>query len=496
MKWSHYPIGEMSQANGETVALSAYISGEMSTNDIPLATWADIQTLKAGDPEPMEVIVEVPAGKSKRGWHYKPEALKAIVGEVMSQGLPGFRGHQKAENVDTEFPQPVTHWVGAKFDPEAQVKDKAGNIISKGVAYFRGVIDKSDPDLKRWIKAKTIRQVSIFGFPKLAKVAGETQVVGYKPLSIDWTPLGRAGMPTSIIATGEMTDEIAGELDGSYEELKDALREAAKALFGNMPNEYVWVRKVFDTHTIVEHESKGKTKIFSIPYGVVNDEVKLGEKTEVVRKEVYEPVGEIYGGEGNMGWKELIKQLKTMLASGDVTLGQVVGEMGLSTDALAGEMTDIKTAMDAAGTLVKVQETVGAKEGDDLVKVVGEMANTLAKTKEELGVTGEMDVIEAAKEAAKDRDEHKKATHQAMVEEVLGEKVSGEMAQALVTKMVNIPEKATKEQVAGEIDRVLADEIVKDALSKLFVDKPPITGGTKQSKTEKNKYTRVRRHAL
>lgn len=436
---SLHPIGEMSQATGETVALFAYISGEMSNNDIPLASWADIQALKAGDPEPMEVVVEVPAGKSKRGWNYKPEALKSIVGEIMSQGLPGFRGHQKAENVDTEFPQPVTHWVGAKFD------DKTNK------AYFRGVIDKSDPDLKRWIKAKTIRQVSIFGFPKKAKVAGETQVVDYKPLSIDWTPLGRAGMPTAVVATGEM-DEITGELDGSHEELKDSLKVAAKALFGDGPDSYTWVRKVFDSYVIVEHEKNGLSKLYSIPYGVVDDEVKLGEKTEVIEKKTYEPVGEIYGGEGNMTWKELVAQLKTMLANKDVTLGQVVGEMGIGVETLAGEMDELKAVVDAAETLDNVKKA--------------------------LGVTGEMDVLDAAKKAKEAIEAQAKAEYTKLVSDTVAEKVSGEMGQGLIIKMLDVPEDATKEQVAGEIDKLLEDETVKAAIGKLYTDKPPAIGGT------------------
>src|SRR5690606_16662200 len=187
------PPESLTEAVGEITAVQAIISGEMRVEDVPLASWADLQALKAGDPEPMEVVVEIPAGKSKRGWNYTPEALKAIVGEVMSQGLPGFLGHQKPENIDYEFPTPVTHWVGALW--------KAGK------AYFRGVIDKAASDLKRWVKAKAIRQVSIYGIPKLQKVNGETHVVDYKPLSIDWTPLNRAGMPTSVVAIGEM-DEI------------------------------------------------------------------------------------------------------------------------------------------------------------------------------------------------------------------------------------------------------------------------------------------------
>ena len=106
--WLVKVCGEMGVATGETTSLSARIIGEMQPGDVPLNPEVDLAALKSGDADPMEVVVEVPAGKSKRGWNYKPEALQAIVGEVMSQGLPGFLGHQKPENVDTEFPMPVT----------------------------------------------------------------------------------------------------------------------------------------------------------------------------------------------------------------------------------------------------------------------------------------------------------------------------------------------------------------------------------------------------
>lgn len=494
------PFGEMSIISGELSAFQAFVSSEMSVEDVPLAPWADIAELTKGDTDPLSVVVAVPTGKSKRGWNYQAQSLKDIVGEVMVEGLPGFRGHQKPENIDSEFPDPATHWVGAKFDPEAPVKDKSGNVIGKGVAYFRGLVDKSQPDLKRWLRSKVIRQVSIYGFPKLQKAKGETNVVGYKALSIDWTPLNRSGMPTQIVAMGEI--DVIGEYDGTHEELKTLLKEAVIVKLGitvTGPNsDCLWVSNVWDDHVVVEHESKGITKYYDFPYSVLDGVVTLGDKKEVVPKRVYEPVGEIqnnHGGGARMTWKEYVAKLKAMLASGDVTLGQVVGEMGLSADAVAGEMAELKTALADAGTLTKVREALGIEDGDDVVKVAGEMAGALAKTKEELGITGEMDIVEAAKEAAKARGEHKKATHQAMVKEVLTEKVSGEMAQALVMKMVNIPEDATKEQVSGEIDRVLADETVKDALSKLFVDKPPITG-SKGKQTTEQKYTRVRRHAL
>jgi len=366
------PPESLTEAVGEISAVQAIISGEMRVEDVPLAPWADLEALKAGDTEPMEVVVEIPAGKSKRGWNYRPEALQKIVGEVMNQGLPGFLGHQKPEDVDSQFPTPVTHWVGALW------KD--------GKAYFRGVVDKAAADLKRWIKAKTIRTVSIFGVPKLQQVGGETHVVDYKPLSIDWTPLGRAGMPTAVVAIGEM-DEI---LNG--------------------------------------------------------------------------------GGQKHMSWKEHVTKLKEMLASKEVTVGQVAGEMGWKAQDIAGEI-------DAEW----LKEVTGAVE-------------TLGKVKEALGVTGEMDVLQVVQDAKKALDEKAMADREKLIDEVLKEKVAGEMAQALVKKMLQAPESATKEQIAGEIDKLLADETIKTAISKFYVDKPPIIGSGNDNKETTT--LRVKRQAI
>ena len=458
-------VGEMSEVGGDAVPIAGYVCGEMAVSEIPLNPSIDVAALKAGDPEPLETVVAVPATKSRRGWRYTSESLKNIVDATMTQGLPGFLGHQKPENVESEFPTPVTHWVGAKFDDNAEIKDAKGEIVGKGIAYFRGVVDQAANDLKRWIKAGTIKTVSIFGVPKLQQVGGETYVVGYQPLSIDWTPLGRAGMPTAIVALGEM-DDPAGELDGSHEELRDAIRAAARATLGDS----AWVRRVYDSYAIIEEETKTEgVKLWRIPYGVVDDKVQLGAKTEVQEVKNYVPVtGEIdTGGGEKLTWKELIAQLKPMLDSKEVTLGQVIGEMGLTAQAVAGEMADVKTAMDAAATLAQVREA--------------------------LGVSGEMDVVEAAKTAAEAVTAQAQATHDAMVTGVLAEKVKGEMAQDLVRRILTVPAGATKEQVAGEIDKLLADDKIKNALSKLYTDQPvPVSGGGPQQPTN----LRVKRQAI
>ena len=350
--WLRRPSGEMAGNNDAVAYLQAGISGEIRPEDVPLTPGVDLVALKAGDEDPLEVVVEVPAGRSKRGWNYKPSAIQAIVKHVQEKTLSGFLGHQKPEDVENEFKSPVTHWVGASW------KD--------GKAYFRGVVDAAAKDLKRWIKSNRVNQVSIFGVPKLVKVAGETQVVDYMPLSIDWTPLDRAGMPTRIVATGEM-DQIIG------------------------------------------------------------------------------------GGE-TVTFQELIAMMKKMLAAREFTLGQLAGEMGWTAPALAGEL-DGKWIQDV-------------KSNEEL----------LSKAREALAVTGEMDLVARAKEAYEALEEKKKAGRAELIDQVVKEKVSGEIARSLVKRILTVPEGATKEQVAGEVDKVLNDVALKDAISKLLVDRPTYAG--------------------
>lgn len=87
-----------------------------------------------------------------------------------------------------------------------------------------------------------------------------------------------------------------------------------------------------------------------------------------------------------------------------------------------------------------------------------------------------MDVLDAAKKAYEAVEAQAKAEHTKLVSGILTEKVTGEMAQGLIVKMLDVPEDATKEQIAGEIDTLLADETVKAAIGKLYTDKPPVIG--------------------
>lgn len=432
------------------IALTAHISGEMKVEDIPVAGWADTDALKKGDDDPLEVVMAVPAGKSTRGWNYTPQALNSIVGEVNSVGLPGFLGHQKAENVATEFPQPVTHWIGAKM------KD--------GVAYFRGLIDKSAPDLKRWVRGKAVSQVSIYGYPQLQQnaVTGETDVTDYKGLSIDWTPLNRAGMPTSVAAISGEMDSVTAPADASHEELREALRGSAYQKLNAGERDYVGVSAVYDNYFIASKDgADNQTHFYRIPYSKAPEggNVLLGEPKEVMRRETWEPVSGEQKEEHSMN-----KTLKDLLDAGTITHDDIkaaCGEMDST-----GAKPEQKEPTNLGGAIESTQSST-------FEKACGEM----------FGGKSGADLIAAIKQAAQLA---KAQGVEARIDKTVKAKVSGEMAQNLVKKMLRVPDDATEEQIAGEIDNVLADDTVKAVLAQSHLDTvPPApqgeTGGNDES---------------
>lgn len=419
---------------GTMVSLAAKVQGEMSVDDIPLASVVDLQSLMAGDEDPMEVVVEIPAGESTRGWNYTEQSIKDIVDHVNERTLNGFLGHQEPKNIETEFPTPVTHWVGAMFQ--------------NGSGYFRGVIDKAATDLKRWIRAHRVTQVSIFGIAETERKKGKVQVIGFRPLSIDWTPLDRAGMPTRIVSVGEMDSTIGDSL----EELVEKIRTAAAAKLGIGKDGYCYIEQTFsDCVVVMSGKDNEERRLIRIPYTIENDEIKLGDPQEVVLKRIYEPVG----GEMKMTLEELIGALNEKITTGEVTQEQLASEMGLV-------------------------------QGDP------EAAEMLGRVKEVLGITGEMDIVEAATAAHNALVENRKTKHEAMIDGVLAEKVEGEMAQTIIRRMMNVDADATREVVAAEIDTLLADEGVKAAISRLHVDKTPPKGGADRT----NSCVKTRRVAL
>ena len=468
-----------SLTSGEMIALRAKVCGEMAVEDIPLAPGVDLEAIKEGDDDPLEVIVEVPPGYSTRGWNYREAALWDIVNFVQEQTLNGFLGHQDPRKVDWEFLTPVTHWVGA--------------IWQDGKAYFRGVVDKGAPDLKRWIRSGRIRTVSIFGIPQLREQNGETQVIGYEPWSIDWTPLHRAGMPTSIVVMGEMDgfrDSTFGEMDGSHEELQERLNEAAtKKLRADGRETWVSLVRTFDTHVIVGIWGNGERNLYDIPYTVEGEEIELGEPVEVEEKREYVPKTK-QGGTGEMNIQEVLAALRAAIAKNEIDLTKVVGEIGYTpaqaVEALVGDKLSKAEAGAAFGTKLAQSLGVDKLDSDQAVAMAGEMASVWSK----LGYDKQKPEkpVEAVGEMLSLVEGHKTKAHEETISKVIGEqKIEDKSAASIITKMLkaNVPVGATEETVKGEMAKLLEDPDIKGMVSRQYIDDPAGVGGSGNSDSHK-----------
>ncbi|WP_018749846.1 hypothetical protein [Paenibacillus sanguinis] len=328
----------MAKAKNKLILLPASITGEMKPQDIPLAPGVNLEAIKSGDEDPLEVVVEVPAGKSTRGWNYKPESLKAIVDHVNRDTLSGFLGHQKADEVANKFDPPVTHWVGARMEGTR--------------AYFRGVVDAAAQDLKRWIRAGRIKQVSIFGMPKLQTVAGETEVIDYKPLSIDWTPLDRSGMPTRIVALGEMDEideggnetmdwkELIAQLKAALAEGKATLQEVIAALDADTASKLELLEKVKqalgvtdDGQLLASAEQAGKAFKES-QQAALGQEVKDAVREKVAGEMAQNLIAKMITPKEGQTKEAIVGEIDSLLA--DESIKAMINRVSVDTPAFIG----------------------------------------------------------------------------------------------------------------------------------------------------------------
>lgn len=282
-----------------SLKVNTKLASQEELNAIPISSAFNYEELTKDYTDKVEVIAEIPVSTSKRDWDYCEEALQDVVKDVNDGKVVGFKGHQKVEDVSTEFPDIKTVWLGAKYDKERKV------------AIIRGLQDKHDSQLNTWVKNGLIDTVSIFGQPKLVKENGRTKVKGYKTMSIDWTPRNRAGMPTTVkVASGEMQlieDTFSGELDGSFEETREALNVAVRNYFGATDNNniYAWGKKTFSDYAIYQIDNNDKITLQKVYYEENNDTITITSTEEVKLIESYIPVSgeqqQNEGGHGEMG---------------------------------------------------------------------------------------------------------------------------------------------------------------------------------------------------
>lgn len=335
--------------------LGARVS-DMKPTDIPLSYGVDdevISAIKDGDDDPLEVVVEIPASQSTRGWVYTSEMLDDVVESVLANTAAGYKGHQREEDVANEFLNPATHWIGA-----IKIGDSA---------YIRGIVDKGEPDLKRYIRSKRINQVSIFGHPHVTyDEYDQVHVVGYDLLSIDWTPLGRAGMPTKLVSIGEMSP-----VDKTYNK-KERVKEMNPAETLNKLKEHM------ENGTITPKMIRAK---IGKPTAQIVGEMdsSFAEAVTANEKEL-KIVKDVLGVSGEMSLADVAKEAKEAMAyKAKHEYVGIVGEMAkakIDNEAVQKDLLDSDTIVGSlwAGHTASLDETKATKEA-----VSGEMDSFLAK---------------------------------------------------------------------------------------------------------------------
>ena len=331
---------------GEMAYLEACITGEMRPADIPLAPGVSLLALKAGDTDPMEVVVEIPFGMSTRGWDYGKVVIRHIAEQVAQKPIAGYLGHQKPDELPYEFPTPVTHWVGATY--------------RDGKTYVRGVVDKAAVDLKRWIRANVINQVSIFGLMATEERDGKTHVTSIELLSIDWVPLDRAGMNTRLVAVGEIDNQKSG--GGKQMTLAELLAELRKlgAKPGQVIGEMGWDVKTLARELGWEFDKVGEA-IGAERWTQLQEAMRVvGEVAQVFELKKDAKLSDLIG----VATVAKAAQAKAATAEHDKLVDKVIGEMVQAEGAkpLVKRMLRVDSAADEAAIKTAVGELMQAED--------------------------------------------------------------------------------------------------------------------------------------
>lgn len=220
-------------------ALSSEIAvltpAEADTADVPFADGFDIEALKLVDENPVFATVKIRAshGDQGKGPLYDEALLQKLEQQFQTKRPPGYKGHQRAEDVEWQYREPVTVWVGAKYGVG---EDGRGELLVKGY------IPPTAGDLRTQLGlaqagADMVNSVSIFGMREVDK--SSNRVMDFDLWSLDWTPKGRAGMETELVGVSgeqakeeEMTrEEVIASLtaDDLPEALVSQLKEQGKA---------------------------------------------------------------------------------------------------------------------------------------------------------------------------------------------------------------------------------------------------------------------------
>ena len=373
----------------------------------PLATPEMIAELK-GEDDPLDCIFAVEYRKSKSGVEYLDSAYEHIVETILTSTvfIPSGYGHQSKEAFFYEGRKLYGSVIGALLDKAA------------GKIYYRIIPDKGEDakDIRRWLKNKQINAVSIWGIPTYADESRKT-VIDYALRSVDFVPPLSEGQHNES-AVGQMEDI---SFDERQEKIRTALREHYK--------EYVFTEDFYDDFVIGEY----KNQLYKIPYRIQNDTVTLGA-AQKVRRVVEYILKEEKMELTSIPNDELTAEIARRTKNGLLSAAAVAGEMGEKLE----DAEKLKGLEAQASELSKLKEAAGEMALTDAI-AFAKKAKEEEKAEAEKKAFGEMiEVVKAEKGLTKDG------------------KPTGEMA-AMVDKFCRFETGMSKEQVAGEMDRVIND---------------------------------------
>ena len=405
-------------SGGPVTGCTMRICGQMSPDSIPVSAAIDLAAMKEGDPDPLEVVVEIEFGEAnpaKDGTIFQRSFFEEFCASIDKRPLGGGEGHIDPATINFAKRHFGTYWVGYQLDADR--------------AYFRGYVDRDETKLKRDIRAGLIQEVSVYGKIRFQKVDKAWHAVGCpEPWSLDWTDPGRQGMKTRLVATGQM------EL---FEEDKRGLIEkAVRAKYGT--DTWVYIEATAESYIIIRESDGGKW--YKLDYRVENGAAILGEAQEVERVVSYIPAAPA-GKEQEVELKdvtndELLAELNARKSTGRIAVEAVAGQMGIAVL-------------------------------DPTVKTKAEKLEAIEK------IAGQVDPVAFVDGLVKDREGQVKKEFEALRGQMINEAFP-EPVRALASDLFRL-ETGTKEEITGEINRIKELPSVK-ALASQAAARPGVVG--------------------
>ena len=405
----------------------------------PLATPEMIAELK-GEDDPLDCIFAVEYRKSKSGVEYLDSAYEHIVETILTSTVfvPSGYGHQSQEAFFYEGRKLYGSVIGALLDKTA------------GKIYYRIIPDKGEDakDIRRWLKNKQINAVSIWGIPTYADESRKT-VIDYALRSVDFVP---------PLSEGQHNESAIGQMNGmSFNEQERKIRDALRERYKN----YVFTEDFYDDYVIGEY----KNQLYKIPYSIQNDTVIFGA-AQKVRRVVEYKLQEVEMELTSIANDELTAEIARRAKNGLLSVQAVAGEMGVKLED-AQKMKDLEAASSELAELKKAAGEMALTDAINFAKKAKEEEKAQAAKK----ALGEMvDAVKAEKGLIKDG------------------KPTGEMS-AMVDKFARLKQGMTKEQIAGEMDRVINDADIQKMVQAKAAQEPIGEMGNKTGGSEKTVIT-------